>query len=98
MIMYSETKLTFTFKTATAAIEAKKIASETLLTMKQIFSFRNAAELTRIPQPDRSAEHRIICKRAYTMRRTVRIQDKTLPLFQFTFILLLHFSCKICKG
>ena len=42
--MYSETKLTFTFKTATAAIEAKKIASETLLTMKQIFSFRNAAE------------------------------------------------------
>ena len=42
--MYSEAKLTFTFKTATAAIEAKKIASETLLTMKQIFSFRNAAE------------------------------------------------------
>ena len=44
MIMYSETKLTFTFKTASAARKAKKIASKALLTMKQIFSFRNAAE------------------------------------------------------
>ena len=42
--MYTETKLTFTFKTASAAKEAKKIASEALLTMKHIFRFRNAAE------------------------------------------------------
>ena len=42
--MYSEAKLTFTFKTASAARKAKIIASKALLTMKQIFSFRNAAE------------------------------------------------------